>query len=61
MERKLTFMEVLLSAIPSTFLNLPMGTLEFLTVEGPLKLRDEYFAHGNTSRIWQGCILSITF
>lgn len=42
----------------STFLNLPMGSLEFMTVEGPLKLRDEYLAHGNMSRTWQGCISS---
>ena len=34
----------------STFLNLPMGSLEFRTVEGPLKLRDEYLAHGNMFR-----------
>ena len=27
-----------------------MGSLEFRTVEGPLKLRDEYLAHGNMFR-----------
>ena len=42
----------------STFLNPPTGSVEFMRVEGPLKLGDKYLAQGNMARTWQGCISS---